>query len=223
MLCCVEETEGALRLSSLTLRLLDSTWLLPPLLHLQKLVPQGGLLLFGFVRVQLLVGFRVRLGVGVCWVRGKRVRRQRWKGGFLVAWRHNGGSLVAADAEAALAGNLHQVWSRAGRGGHGYAAGAEGHAPYRPVYARALVLATSWEILPVLVNASVVFAGTTLCFCCSDEKREVCHKGNRKDTKTVLMIPLFKHISIFLGKNFCFKSPDWPDVVLCEELDLLGL
>lgn len=93
-----------------------------------------------------------------------------------MARRRDGGSLVAADAEAALAGNFDQVRSGAGRGGNGHAAGAKGHAPHRPVDARALVLATGPEILPILVNASVVFAGMTLCFCCSDEKRDVCHK-----------------------------------------------
>lgn len=75
----------------------------------------------------------------------------------MVHWGHDGGSLVAVDAEAALAWHLDQLRNRTGRGCQGQMAGAKGHAAHRSIDAGALVLATSTEILTILINPSIVF------------------------------------------------------------------
>lgn len=145
--------------------MLVSTWLVPLAPHLHQLVAQGVLVLFGFVRVQLPVGFRVRLREGVGRVRDEGVRRVRRRLGSTVHRGHDRGSLVAVDGEAALAGHLDQLWCGAGRGRQGHVAGAEGHAAHRSVDAGALVLATGAEVLAVLIDPTVVFAGAALCLC----------------------------------------------------------
>lgn len=73
---------------------------------------------------------------------------------------------MAVDTEAALPRHLDQARGRAGGRCQGHVAGAQGHAAHRPVNARTLVLAASPEILPVLVDPSVVFAGATLKLRC---------------------------------------------------------
>lgn len=83
-------------------------------------------------------------------------------------WGDYGSSLVAVDAEAALAWHLDQLRGRAGRGRQGDVAGAEGNAAHRSIDAGALVFATSTEILTILINPSVVFAGTAFCLCPAD-------------------------------------------------------
>lgn len=68
---------------------------------------------------------------------------------------------MAVDAEAALARHLDQLRGGARRGSEGHMAGAKGHTPYRSIDAGALVLAAGAEVLAVLVNPAVVFAGAT--------------------------------------------------------------
>lgn len=149
-------------------QVLVSTWLVPLAPHLHQLVAQGVLLLLGFVGVQLPVRLRVRLWEGVGWVGDEGVRRVSWRLGSTVHRGHDGGSLVAVDGEAALAWYFDQLWRGTGRGRQGHMAGAEGHAAHRSVDAGALVFATSAEILAVLINAAVVFAGAALCLCPAD-------------------------------------------------------
>lgn len=150
---------------SLTRQVLVSTRLVPLAPHLHQLVAQGVLLLFVLVGVQLPVRFRVRLWVGVGRVGNERVRRVNWRLGSAVHWGYKGGTLVAVDAEAALAWHLDQLWSRTGRGCQGHMTGAKGHAAHRSVDAGTLVLATSAEILAVLINPPAVFARAALCLC----------------------------------------------------------
>lgn len=75
---------------------------------------------------------------------------------------HDSGSLMAVDAEAALARDFDQLWRRTGGGCQGHVAGAKGHAPHCSVDAGALVLAAGTEILPILINPAVVFTGAAL-------------------------------------------------------------
>lgn len=82
-----------------------------------------------------------------------------------VHWGHNGGSLVAVDAKAALAGHLDQLWSRTENGRQGQMAGAKGHTTHCAIDAGALVLATSTEILSILINPPIVFTRAALCVC----------------------------------------------------------
>lgn len=130
--------------------------------HLHQLVAHGVLLLLGFVGVQLPIRFGVWLGVSVGRVWNEGVRLVNRRLGSPVQSRHDAASLVAVDGEAALAGNLDQLWGRTGRRRQRDVAGAEGHAAHRPVNAGALVLATSAEVLAVLVNAAVIFTGAPL-------------------------------------------------------------
>lgn len=146
----------------LTRQVLVSTWLVPLAPHLHQLVAHGVLLLFGFVGVQLPVGFRVRLWVRVRRVWDEGVRRVRWRLGSAVHWGHDGGPLVAVDAEAALAWHLDQLWRRTGRGRQGHVAGAKGNAAHCPVDAGALVFATGAEVLAILVDPPVIFARASL-------------------------------------------------------------
>lgn len=148
---------------SLTRQVLVSTWLVPLAPHLHQLVAHGVLVLFGFVGVQLPVRFWIRLWVRVGWVRDEGIRRVSRRLGSPVRWRHDGGSFVAVDAEAALAWHLDQLWGRTGGGSQGQMAGAKGHAAYCSIDAGALVFATSTEILAILINPPVVFAGAALC------------------------------------------------------------
>lgn len=105
-------------------QVLVSTWLVPLAPHLHQLVAQGVLLLFGFVGVQLPVRFWIWLWVRVGWIRNEGIRRVSWRLGSPVRWGHNGGSLVAVDAEAALAWHLDQLRGGTGRGSQGHMAGA---------------------------------------------------------------------------------------------------
>lgn len=147
--------------------MLVSTGLVPLAPHLHQLVAQG-VLLFGLVGVQLPVRFRIRLWVGVGWVGNEGVRRVSWRLGSAVHWGHNGGSLVAVDAEAALTRHLDQLWSRTGRRRQGQMAWAKGHAAHRSIDAGALVLATSTEILTVLINPPIVLTRAAFCLCSAD-------------------------------------------------------
>lgn len=143
--------------------MLVSTGLVPLAPHLHQLVAQGVLVLFGFVGVQFPVWFRIRLRVRVGRVGDEGVRRVGRRLGSAVHWGHDGGSLVAVDAEAALAWHLDQLRGRTGRRRQGHVAGAQGHAAHRSIDTGALVLATGTEILTVLINPPVVFARAALC------------------------------------------------------------
>lgn len=99
--------------------------LVPFAFKLQQFVAQDILLLFGFVRVQLAVKFWIRLMVGIGWVRHEG---ERWVGRWLgsaVSWGYNSGSLVAVDAEAALAGHFDELRGWTGRGSQGHEAGTK--------------------------------------------------------------------------------------------------
>lgn len=142
-----------------------SAWLVPLAPHLHQLVAQDVFVLLGFVRVQLPIRLWIRFGVGVGWVGHERVRRVG-RGLWPAVHRGNhSSSLVAVDAEAALARHLDESRGRTGRGRQGHVAGAKGHTAHCSIYADALVLATSLEILPILINPSIVFTGATLCLC----------------------------------------------------------
>lgn len=143
--------------------LVVSTWLVPLAPHFHQLVAHGVLLLFGFVRVQLPIRFRIRFWVRVGRIWNEGVRRVDWRLGSPVRRGDDGGSLVAVDAEAALAWHLDQLRGGTGRGSQGHMAWAKGHAAHRSIDAGALVLATSPEILTVLINPPVVFTGAALC------------------------------------------------------------
>ena len=145
--------------------MLVSTWLVPLAPQLHQLVAHGVLLLLGFVGVQLPVGFGIRLVEGVGRVGEEGVRRVDRRLGSSVCRGHDGGSLVAVDAEAALAWYLDQLRGRTGGGRQGHVAGAKGHTAHRSVDAGALVFATGAEVLAVLVNPPVVFAGAALGLC----------------------------------------------------------
>lgn len=143
--------------------MLVSTRLVPLAPHVHQLVAKGVLLLFGFVGVQFPVRFRIRLRVRVGRVGDEGVGRVSWRLGSAVHWGHNGASLVTVDAEAALAWHLNQLRGRTGRGRQRHVAGAEGDASHCSIDAGALVLATSAEILAVLIDPPVVFARAALC------------------------------------------------------------
>lgn len=143
--------------------MLVSTRLVPLAPHVHQLVAKGVLLLFGFVGVQFPVRFRIRLRVRVGRVGDEGVGRVSWRLGSAVHWGHNGASLVTVDAEAALAWHLNQLRGRTRRGRQGHVAGAEGDASHCSIDAGALVLATSAEILAVLIDPPVVFARAALC------------------------------------------------------------
>lgn len=145
--------------------MLVSTQLVPLAPHVHQLVAQGVLLLFGFVGVQFPPRFRIRLRVRVGRVGDEGVRRVGWRLGSAVHWGHDGASFVTVDAEAALAWHLDQLRGRTGGGRQGHMAGAEGDASHCSIDAGALVLAASAEILAVLIDPPVVFAGAALCLC----------------------------------------------------------
>lgn len=145
-------------------QVLVSTRFVPLAPHFHQLVAQRVLVLFGFVGVQLPVRFWIRLWVGVGRVGDEGVRWVSGDLGSAVHRGHDGGSLMAVDAEAALAWHLDQLRGGARRGCEGHMAGAKGHTPDRSVDAGALVFATGAEILAVLVNPPVVFAGATFSF-----------------------------------------------------------
>lgn len=144
-----------------------STWLVPLAPHLHQLVAQG-VLLFGLEGIQLPVRFRIRLWERVGRVGNEGVRWVSWRLGSAVHWGHHGGSLVAVNAEAALTGHLDQLWSRTGRRRQGHMARAKGHAANRSINTGALVLATSTEVLAILINPSIVFTRAALCLCPAD-------------------------------------------------------
>lgn len=152
-------------------QVLVSTGLVPLAPQLHQLVAQGVFLLFGFVREELAERLGVGLRVRVSRVGNEGVGRVSRELGSPVRRGHHGGPLVAVDAEAALARHFDQLRRRTGRGRQRHVAGTERHAPHRPVDAGALVLATGTEILPVLVNAAVVLAGTSLRLCPADAVR----------------------------------------------------
>lgn len=83
-------------------------------------------------------------------------------------WGHDGSSSVAVDGVTALAWDLDHLRGRTGRGCDWHMAGTKGHTAHSSVDAGALVLATSTEILPILINPSVVFTRSSLCFCSAD-------------------------------------------------------
>lgn len=144
-------------------QVLVSTGLAPLASRFHQFVAKGILLLFVFVNVKLPVRFRKRLWVGIHWVGNEwRVRRESGMLGSAIHRRHDCGSLVAVDAEAALPGHLDQLRGRAGRRRQGHVAGAKRHAPYCSIDASALVFATSFEVLAVLINPTAVFAGAAL-------------------------------------------------------------
>lgn len=145
-----------------------STQLVPLASNLHQLVAQGVLLLFGFVGVQLPVGFRVRLREGVGRVGNEGVRRVGRRMRSAEHRGHDGGAPVAVDGEAALAWHLDQMWGGTGGRRQGHVAGAEGHAAHRSVDAGAVVLAARVEILAVLINPPVVFTRAALRLCPAD-------------------------------------------------------
>jgi len=168
MLYCAEETDGTVRRhgGTLTGQVLVSTRLGPLAPHLHQLVAQGVLLPLGFVGVQLAVVFRVGLREGVGRVGDEAVLRVgRRLGAAAALRRHERGSPVAADGEAALARHLDQLRRGAGGRRQGHVAGAEGQAAHRAVDAGALVFAAGVEILAVLVNPPVVLARAALRLC----------------------------------------------------------
>lgn len=150
-------------------QVLVSTWLAPLASGFHQFVAKGILLLFVFVSVKLPVRLWKSLRVGIHWVGNeRRVRRVSGRLGSAIYRGHDCGSLVAVDAEAALAGHLDQLRGRAGRRRQGHVAGAKRHAPYRSIDASALVLATSSEVLAVLINPTTVFTGAALGLCPAD-------------------------------------------------------
>lgn len=158
---------------SLTRQVLVSTWLVPLAPHLHQLVAHGVLLLFGLVGVQLPERFRIRLGVGIGRVGNEGVGRVSWGLRPPVGWGHDGGPLVAVDAEAALAWHLDQLRGGTGRGGQRKVAGAKGHTANCSVDAGALVLTTGAEILTILINPPVVFAGAALCLSWGGRQQDI--------------------------------------------------
>lgn len=148
--------------------MLASTSHIPLASNLHQLVPQCVLLLFGFVGVQLPERFGIRLRVGVVRVRNEGVQRVSWRLGSAVHWRHDCGSSVAVDGVTALTGDFDHLRGGAGRGCDWHVAGTQGHAAHSSIDAGALVLATSTEILPILINPPVVLTRSALCLCPAD-------------------------------------------------------
>lgn len=197
----------------LTCQVFVSVCLVPFALKLQQFVAQDALLLFGFVRVQLAVKFWVRLMVGVGWIRNEGVRWVGRRLGSATSWGHNRGSLVAVDAEAALAGHFDELWGWTGRGSQGHMAGTKGHTPNSSVDAGTLVLAASSEILAVLINSAVVLTGATICLCCNDEKGNSWSKSEAHQTKSICREQMF----------FGFPFPSVLKITVKALLSELGL
>lgn len=140
-----------------------STQFVPFAPQFHQLVAQGVLLLFVLVWVQLPVRFGIWLRVGVGRIGNEGIGLVGRGLGPAVHRRHDGGSLVAVNAKAALAWHLDQLRSGTGRRRQGQMAGAEGHTSHRSIDAGALVLAASTEILTVLINFTVVFTRAPVC------------------------------------------------------------
>lgn len=88
-------------------QVLISMWFVPFASNFQQLIAQGAFLLVGFVRVQLPVRFGIRLSVRIARVGYEGVGSVSRRQGSAVRWGHNSGSLMAVDAETALAWHLH--------------------------------------------------------------------------------------------------------------------
>lgn len=92
-----------------------STQFVPFAPQFHQLVAQGVLLLFVLVWVQLPVWFWIWLWVGVGRIGNEGIGLVGRGLGPAVHRRHDGGSLVAVNAKAALAWHLDQLWSGTGR------------------------------------------------------------------------------------------------------------
>lgn len=100
---------------ALTYQVLVVTQLVPLASHLHELVAKAVLLLFVLVRVKLPERFRIWIWVGIGRIGNEWVGRVNGGLGSPVHWGNHRGSLVAVDAQAALAGHLDQLRGGTGR------------------------------------------------------------------------------------------------------------